>query len=351
MMSRISKDCLIRDGCTESGLERYRLPQLDLVFVKIPAGIYRIGTTEDERRLLRSIGESRNWIGLECRPSSDGLLITAVVEDGPAYNAGLRPGDRLTDLNGTALNTVNDLINVVACHLPGEAVIFHRPTDTIEDEVKVIIADAREKENFDKDENARDVLLNAYLISDAPVTQAQWTHVIGHNPSHNVGDDRPVDSVSWIDAVDFCNRIGLRLPGEAEWEAACRAGNLSLFFWGSDWKRHVDYAWSAINSDGHSQPVRLKRPNDFGLYDMTGNVWEWCADPLCIQPGAPAGKDEELSEETITSRVIRGGSYHFSPAYYFRSAYRSGYRQCDSNVGLGFRCILSEDGVHSNTCK
>src|SRR5207237_692720 len=115
--------------------------------------------------------------------------------------------------------------------------------------------------------------------------QDQWLAVMGTNPAEFTGRAvLPVDSVSWEDCHKFCERLSgiadclVRLPSEAEWEYACRAGTISDYFFGDDPKSLDEYAWFETNSGEHSQPVGMKKPNPWGLFDVIGNLWEWCQD-------------------------------------------------------------------------
>jgi formylglycine-generating enzyme required for sulfatase activity len=142
----------------------------------------------------------------------------------------------------------------------------------------------------------RAMIRAGFYLGTYPVTQAQWTAVKESNPSHFATcADRPVDSISWEDATSFCqmltDRCGrrIRLPSEAEWEYACRAGSAGEFFFGqagpfiddSEISSAIrmeltEYAWFDLNSGDNTQPVGRKRPNPWGLHDIVGNVWEWC---------------------------------------------------------------------------
>ena len=123
-----------------------------------------------------------------------------------------------------------------------------------------------------------------FWISKYEITQKQYKAIMGKNPSHFQGDDLPVDSISWNDAKNFIKKLNskggghFRLPTEAEWEYACRAGSETAFYFGNDASLLENYAWTNKNSDNHTHPVGEKLPNAWGLYDMIGNLWEWCED-------------------------------------------------------------------------
>ena len=209
------------------------------------------------------------------------------------------------------------------------------------------------------------VTLSPFLISKFPITQAEYEQIMGTNPSNFIAPNLPVEKVSWINAVDYCNRRstaegltpvytingnnvtwdrtanGYRLPTEAEWEYACRAGTQTPYYTGDT----VDEAgWHSGNSRtgyqyNQTHPVGEKLPNAWGLYDMHGNVYEWCwdwfgnytADPV-KDPAGPA---------TGRRRVYRGGGWVFG-ALMTRSAHRAGQHQNFVFYATGFRVARSE---------
>jgi len=185
-----------------------------------------------------------------------------------------------------------------------------------------------------------------FYLGATEVTQAQYEAVMGTNPSQFKGVTNPVEQVSWDDAVEFCKKFSekthrtVRLPTEAEWEYACRAGTNTQFSFGDSDADLGDYVWWRENSGGTTHPVGQKKPNAWGLYDTHGNVWEWCADWYGDYPkGAvtdPTGPDSG------TDRVMRGGCYNNNPNL-CRSA-RRGFNYPGSRNdfhGIGFRVVVS----------
>lgn len=191
----------------------------------------------------------------------------------------------------------------------------------------------------DKNEHPQHrVTISGFYIDSTEVTQKQFTKVMGFNPSHFKGcPNCPVDSVSWKDACEYCRRIGKRLPTEAEWEYAARAGSTSNYFWGDT--MNGTYAWHYGNSDNRTHSVAQKSPNAFGLYDMTGNVWEWCSDWGSDDYYSKSVSQDPHGPDSGTFNVTRGGGFGFNRnGYILRSAYRNLYPSGYRNINIGFRC-------------
>ena len=185
------------------------------------------------------------------------------------------------------------------------------------------------------------VNIQSFAIGKYEVTQEQWFAVMGNNPSSNKGRTLPVENVSWDDSQLFVQKLSqkigkkYRLPTEAEWEYAARAGSTTTYPWGnSDAELHV-YAWFSAIANA-TNPVGLKKPNQFGLYDMMGNVWEWTQD--CWNPGY-SGAPTDGSAWTggdCSRRVLRGGSWYVIPQG-LRSAVRNWNSTAVRDSYSGFR--------------
>lgn len=196
----------------------------------------------------------------------------------------------------------------------------------------------------DADESLHKVTLTkGYWLQTTEVTQGQWLAVMGENPSRfsSCGPDCPVESVSWGDVQVFLRKINndadqetYRLPTEAEWEYAARAGSLSRFCFGELTSTLNSFGWYDRNAGGKIHPVAEKRANAWGLYDMYGNVWEWCRDWYGAYPKGDVS--DPAGPSSGRSRVLRGGSW-FSGAIMCRSAVRHSLAQDNRNFYLGFR--------------
>ena len=205
--------------------------------------------------------------------------------------------------------------------------------------------DGEQDSNDDEDPRHEVNLGYGFWMGKYEVTQAQWEAVTGSNPSYFDGDNRPVETVSWDNIhEDFLSQIenGFRLPSESEWEYACRAETDTRFYWGddSDHDEIGDYAWYTSNSNSQTHDVGQKRPNTFGLYDMSGNVWEWCEDVWHGNyNGAPADGSDWTQGGAQHYRVLRSGSWSDNP-WHCRSALRSRNSPSHRTSSYGFRLVL-----------
>ena len=208
-----------------------------------------------------------------------------------------------------------------------------------------------------KDSNAMPVhrvkISEPFYIGKYEVTQKQWIAVMGDNSSRWKGDNLPVEQVTWNNAQEFCRKAGggLRLPSEAEWEYACRAGSKTRWCFGNYEDTLPKYAWCEYNSEEKTHEVGTKKPNKWGLYDMHGNVWERCQDVWHDNyNGAP---DDGKAWTTggywaagrhWSARVCRGGSLD-DRDWYTRSASRKANSLGDSYIAIGFRVVAAAGAV------
>ncbi|MDB9326877.1 formylglycine-generating enzyme family protein, partial [Nodularia spumigena CS-590/02] len=199
----------------------------------------------------------------------------------------------------------------------------------------------------------RQVRVPSFFMGKYPVTQAQYQAIMGTNPANFKGEKRPVEQVSWDDAVEFCEKLGQRtgktykLPSEAEWEYACRAGTTTPFYFGET------ITTDLVNYDGNNPygdapkgeyrqqttDVGIFPPNSFGLYDMHGNIWEWCQDTYKENyQGAPTDGSAYESGNDNDYRLLRGGSW-VSLARNCRSANRVRFARASRGYNVGFRLV------------
>ena len=203
-----------------------------------------------------------------------------------------------------------------------------------------------EQKNPEDDEKpVHQVTLSSYYIGETEVTQALWQAVMGSNPSYFKGDNRPVEKVSWNDCQTFIEKLNeithrnFRLPTEAEWEFAAKGGNRSRHTQYSGSDNLDEVAWYYSNSNVKTHPVKSKKANELGIYDMSGNVWEWCQDKYGKYNSTP--QNNPIGPSSGTSRVYRGGSWvndtrncRLSGRNVISPDFRIGY--------LGLRLVLSE---------
>ena len=217
----------------------------------------------------------------------------------------------------------------------------------------------------DPDETEHTVTVSPFCIDVTEVTQREYERLMGDNPSKFRKPDNPAEQIRWSDAVRYCNARsreegltpaydlktwtcdfstdGYRLPTEAEWEYAARAGTPGAYFFGRDPGKLKGYAWYGATSGGKPRPVRRRRPNPWGLFDMTGNVWEWCNDFYQVDYYAKSPKRDPRGPDRGRKKVLRGGCWSSNPDA-CRSAFRynetPGYTDtCFGYDIYGFRCV------------
>ena len=192
------------------------------------------------------------------------------------------------------------------------------------------------------------VNLQEFYLGKYPITQEQYQAIMGNNPSKFKDNPKnPVEQVIWNDAQAFCQKLSektgkkYRLPSEAEWEYACRAGTQTRYYFGDNEKLLGEYAWYGKFLGGKTNPVGQKKPNDWRLYDLHGNVWEWCEDGWHDNyEYAPTDRTAWNENHSVTYRVLRGGSWDFTPRF-CRSAYR--YYAAFRTSDIGFRVVSPQD--------
>jgi formylglycine-generating enzyme required for sulfatase activity len=275
----------------------------------------------------------------------------------------------LTAMNATGSATATTTVSVGAPPMAGD-LTFQLPDTTNPGTTVPLVMKAIPGGTFlmgrtanEQDSNADEdpqhsVTVSPFYMGIYLVTQAQWVALMGSNPSNFIGDPtRPVEQGSWNDISQtggFLDKLNaataatrpagmvFRLPTEAEWEYAARAGTTTRFYWGDDpsYAQIGNYAWYSDNSGSTTHPVGQKLPNAFGLYDMAGNVWEWCADDWHgSYAGAPTDGSAWVDSPRGSSRLLRGGCWD-----YFNNSCRSAGRGSgdpSSRVSLfGFRVVL-----------
>jgi len=197
------------------------------------------------------------------------------------------------------------------------------------------------KQGCDSQEPHKGMIIRPFYLGKYEVTQGQWGAVMGGNPSEFKGAKNPVENVSWEDCQAFVAKLNEKsgadggefsLPTEAQWEYACQAGATTAYGFGDDFSSIGDYAWYAGNSDKKTHPVGQKKPNGWGVYDMYGNVAEWCADRY--SDDSPF--EDPLESDSFEVRAWRGGSWGCDHPEIFRSRWSTNFPS-DRHNNRGFR--------------
>jgi len=300
------------------------------------------------------------------------LLLSRLRRVGRQEDAGTISNDNATiernKINAAIRNVANDLEEeglredkiTVGKSQVEPPVSANAPDDFIRVEGGTFIMgcqEGRDTDCFENEKPAHEVTVSSFSISKYEVTQAQWRAVMGNDPDelYNTGCDQcPVENVSWNDIQAFLQKLNAqtgqnyRLPTEAEWEYAARGGTKSRGYLYSGSNTIGEVAWYDGNYDqGNTHgakktthPVGGKKPNELGLYDMSGNVWEWCSDRYGEDYYENSPQQNPRGPEEGTLRVLRGGSWYGYPRY-CRSADRDGVTPAGRNFNVGFRLARS----------
>jgi formylglycine-generating enzyme required for sulfatase activity len=258
-----------------------------------------------------------------------------------AKRAGLEPAQTLDLGSGVKLQVV--LIP------PGKFVMGNPPEPKDDGDIPV---QRRVRISDDETPQHEVTLTRPHYMGKFLVTQEQYEKVVGANPSENKGATNPVEQVSWKDAQEFCAKLiamsgrTVRLPTEAEWEHACRAGSTDTYFFDRDDdefdpdvapKKLTEHAWYCENSENKTHPVGQKKPNTWGLYDIHGNVSQWCQD--WYGNFQKESTTDPQGPEQGTERVLRGGAYN-KCHWFCWSAIRCKNLETESANSIGFRVLV-----------
>ena len=261
------------------------------------------------------------------------------------------------DVNGDGMVNVTDVVDVINYILkpsedPNPPFLYHTFTVNgvsfemvlVEGGTFTMGATAEQGNDAESDESpTHQVTLSSYYIGKTEVTQELWQAVMGSmsNPSYYSGTNLPVEFVSWDDCQEFITKLNeltgkeFRLPTEAEWEYAARGGNKSQGYKYSGSNTIDDVAWYSPNNSKTTHPVATKAPNELGIYDMSGNVWEWCSDGYVVYSSSA----QTNPRKTGPKRVYRGGSHHNYP-WYCRVSNRSADKPTYPSSDRGLRLAL-----------
>jgi formylglycine-generating enzyme required for sulfatase activity len=203
-----------------------------------------------------------------------------------------------------------------------------------------------EKDRSDSESPVHKVKINtSFYLGKAAVTQRQWKKVMGNNPAYCKGEDHPVEMVSWKDIQEFITKLNekeetdkYRLPSEAEWEYACRAGTQTRCFFGEDESKLDEYVWHAENAGNKTHVIGCKKPNPWGLYDINGNVWEWVQDEWHENYNGAPSDGSAWEDGSSPDHVSRGCSWLCNTGF-CRSSGRFKRKTENRLANLGFRLV------------
>ena len=305
---------------------------LETMLQDIPANRYQSAT-----EVLAALSNTKARVRQQVSPHSSKQSIYSPI------NITKIPENTPLDIN-FALSFTEDLgkgVKLEMIAIPGGTFLMGSPENEVE--------------RFSDESPQHEVTVPGFFIGKYQLTQLQYQTIMGTNPSYFKGDNRPVEGVCWEDAVKFCQKLNhrtlgnYRLPSEAEWEYACRAGTKTPFHFGDNVTTDLvnyngNYPYSSAPKGKYREQttdVGIFPPNAFGLYDMHGNVWEWCEDERHENYiNAPTDGSSWQSRISLGQKVLRGGCWH-DYARYCRSACRLKSPCCSRNYFYGFRVVLS----------
>jgi formylglycine-generating enzyme required for sulfatase activity len=305
---------------------------LETMLQDIPANRYQSAT-----EVLAALSNTKARVRQQVSPHSSKQSIYSPT------NITKIPGNTPLDIN-SALSFTEDLgkgVKLEMIAIPGGTFLMGSPENEVE--------------RFSDESPQHEVTVPGFFIGKYQLTQLQYQTIMGTNPSYFKGDNRPVEGVGWEDAVKFCQKLNhstlgnYRLPSEAEWEYACRAGTKTPFHFGDNVTTDLvnyngNYPYPSAPKGKYREQttdVGIFPPNAFGLYDMHGNVWEWCEDERHENYiNAPTDGSSWQSRISLGQKVLRGGCWH-DYARYCRSACRLKSPCCSRNYFYGFRVVLS----------
>ncbi|MBD2389397.1 bifunctional serine/threonine-protein kinase/formylglycine-generating enzyme family protein [Aphanizomenon flos-aquae NRERC-008] len=305
---------------------------LETMLQDIPANRYQSAT-----EVLAALSNTKARVRQQVSPHSSKQSIYSPT------NITKIPGNTPLDIN-SALSFTEDLgkgVKLEMIAIPGGTFLMGSPENEVE--------------RFSDESPQHEVTVPGFFIGKYQLTQLQYQTIMGTNPSYFKGDNRPVEGVCWEDAVKFCQKLNhstlgnYRLPSEAEWEYACRAGTKTPFHFGDNVTTDLvnyngNYPYPSAPKGKYREQttdVGIFPPNAFGLYDMHGNVWEWCEDERHENYiNAPTDGSSWQSRISVGEKVLRGGCWH-DYARYCRSACRLKSPCCSRNYFYGFRVVLS----------
>ena len=305
---------------------------LETMLQDIPANRYQSAT-----EVLAALSNTKARVRQQVSPHSSKQSIYSPT------NITKIPGNTPLDIN-SALSFTEDLgkgVKLEMIAIPGGTFLMGSPENEVE--------------RFSDESPQHEVTVPGFFIGKYQLTQLQYQTIMGTNPSYFKGDNRPVEGVCWEDAVKFCQKLNhrtlgnYRLPSEAEWEYACRAGTKTPFHFGDNVTTDLvnyngNYPYPSAPKGKYREQttdVGIFPPNAFGLYDMHGNVWEWCEDERHENYiNAPTDGSSWQSRISLGQKVLRGGCWH-DYARYCRSACRLKSPCCSRNYFYGFRVVLS----------